>query len=74
MPIRELTVYWFKNFNPLYPWSGFIMCYRASDMADPALQQSVYRLALYAGKPVEAPAGIVVSRRNRCGRTAESRS
>ena len=35
-------------------------CYRANDMAKPALQQSVYRLALYAGKPVEAPAGIPI--------------
>ena len=54
----DLAVYWFKNFSPLFPWSGFIAGYRGADMANPALQQSVYRLALYAGKPVEAPAGI----------------
>ena len=54
----ELIPDWFKNFNPLYPWSGFIMCYRANDMAKPALQESVYRLALYTGQPVKAPAGI----------------
>ena len=53
----ELAVYWLKNLSPLHPWSGFISGFRATDMGNPAIQQSVYRLALYAGKAVESPAG-----------------
>lgn len=54
----DLAVCYFNNYNPLCPWSGLIFCHRASDFNDPANQQSVYRVALYAGKPVEAPPGV----------------
>ncbi len=51
----DLTVCYFKNYNPLYPWSGFVYCHRNSDFNNPVNQQSVYRVALYAGQPVETP-------------------
>ena len=56
----EVAVYWLKNLNPLFPWSGFIRGHRGNDMAKPMFQESVYRLALYAGKPVDAPSGTAV--------------
>ena len=54
----DLAVYYLKSFNALYPWSGFIFCLRAEDFNNPANQQSVYRLALYAGKAIEAPPAV----------------
>jgi hypothetical protein len=54
----DLAVRWFKNFNPLMPYSGFLYVSRAEDMSNPALQQAVYRMALWGGPPVTAPAGI----------------
>jgi len=55
----ELAVDWFKTFNPRYPWSGFIYAARrTADMSDARMQEQAYRLALYAGEPVEAPPGI----------------
>jgi len=51
----DAAVDWFKNFAPQYPWSGFLFALRATDLANPAIQQEVYRLALYAGEPVKAP-------------------
>ena len=56
----DLAVTWLKSFSPLHPWSGFLFAHKSTDMLNPALQQSVYRLALYAGRPVEAPAGLRV--------------
>ena len=54
----DLAPYYLKTFNPLYPWSGFIFCHRANDFNNADAQQSVYRVALYAGTPVTAPAPV----------------
>ncbi len=54
----EVAVSWFKNFNPDHPWSGLIWALKGADLADPATQEEVYRLALYAGEPVQAPKGF----------------
>jgi len=51
----EAAVDWFKNLAPQFPWSGFLFALRGTDLANPAIQQEVYRLALFAGEPVKAP-------------------
>lgn len=51
----QLTVNWFKNFNPDAPWSGMIWTHRGADAGLASVQREVYRLALYAGAPVDAP-------------------
>ncbi|MFH0795927.1 MAG: hypothetical protein V2A65_02600 [Candidatus Omnitrophota bacterium] len=55
---KYLTSVWFKNYCPQYPWSGLIYAFRADDLSEPEIQKQVYRLALYAGTPVEAPSPL----------------
>ena len=50
-----LATDWFVNYNPKFPWSGFIQALRGANLSEPAVQQQVYKLALYVGEPVTAP-------------------
>lgn len=52
----EAAVCWFKNLSPEHPWGGVIAAHRSARYEQsPQLCQDAYRLALYAGEPVEAP-------------------
>ena len=50
-----LAMDWFVNYNAKFPWSGFIQTLRGTNLSEPAVQQQVYKLALYVGEPVTAP-------------------
>jgi len=51
-----LAYSWFKNFNPRYPLSGVVRYHAGIYCAkDRALNEDLYRIAMYGGQPVLVP-------------------
>ena len=60
----QLAYSWFKNFNPRYPFSGLVRYHAGIYFGkDRALNEDVYRISLFAGRPVEVPSDSSLPRR-----------
>jgi hypothetical protein len=55
IPESSSVCSFFVNYNPDFPYSGFLRYGHGFDGNDAALNADLYRLALYRGKPIDVP-------------------